>query len=212
MKVRSPVLGYNHNVRYAERLWHVQTEDSGVQNPHIFTHLFHDGTILATKRLDYDPSSEVVAVQKLMQTQHKSMLRELKAGAFDDKIAKFLGHPVVRKEAAPPSPDAPSANPDATPSGVELAEPRPLTGPDEPFDEPPTDRTSGLTLDTDRDLGGLSDPAEAPQPAAAAQPSGDTDRKLTVPPPSRPNISPLLRAAAPPPDRKDLRDRDRCRA
>ena len=52
MKVRSPVLGYNHNVRYAGRLWHVQTEDSGVQNPHLFTHLFHDGTILATKRLD----------------------------------------------------------------------------------------------------------------------------------------------------------------
>ena len=52
MKPRSPVLGYNHNVRYAERLWHVQTEDSGVGNPHIFTHLFHDGTILATKRID----------------------------------------------------------------------------------------------------------------------------------------------------------------
>ena len=59
MKPRSPVLGYNHNVRYAGRLWHVQTEDSGVNNPHIFTHLFHDGTILATKRVDYDPSSEV---------------------------------------------------------------------------------------------------------------------------------------------------------
>ena len=91
MKVRSPVLGYNHNVRYAETLWHVQTEDSGVQSPHIFTHLFHEGTILATKRLDYDPSAEVTAVQKLMQTQHKAMLRELKAGAFDEKISKFLG-------------------------------------------------------------------------------------------------------------------------
>lgn len=94
MKQRSPVLGYNHNVRYAGRLWHVQTEDSGVNNPHVFTHLFHDGTILATKRLDYDPSSEVSAVQKLMQTQHKAMLRELKAGQFDEKIAKFFGEPV----------------------------------------------------------------------------------------------------------------------
>src|SRR6516162_3619254 len=98
MKVRSPVLGYNHNVRYAERLWHVQTEDSGVQNPHVFTHLFHDGTILATKRLDYDPALDVLAVQKLMQAQHKALLRELKAGAFDEKIGKFFGEPVQRTE------------------------------------------------------------------------------------------------------------------
>src|SRR6185503_19357424 len=97
MKARSPVLGYNHNVRYAGRLWHVQTEDSGVANPHVFTHLFHDGTILATKRLDYDPASEVAAVQKLMQTQHKALLRELKAGVFDEKIGKFFGEPVVRQ-------------------------------------------------------------------------------------------------------------------
>src|SRR4051794_38519461 len=126
MKVRSPVLGYNHNVRYAERLWHVQTEDSGVQNPHVFTHLFHDGTILATKRLDYDPTSEVIAVQKLMQVQHKTMLRELKSGVFDEKISKYLGVPVVRKETAE------AGDPDVTPSGVELAEPRPLDGPVEP--------------------------------------------------------------------------------
>jgi len=100
MKPRSPVLGYNHNVRYAQRLWHVQTEDSGVHNPHIFTHLFHDGTILATKRLDYDPTSDVGVVQKLMQAQHKAMLRDLKQGAFDDKIGRFFGQPVVREPTA----------------------------------------------------------------------------------------------------------------
>jgi hypothetical protein len=102
MKPRSPVLGYNHNVRYAQRLWHVQTEDSGVSNPHIFTHLFHDGTILATKRIDYDPSSDVGVVQKLMQAQHKAMLRDLKQGAFDDKIARFFGAPVVREDQTDP--------------------------------------------------------------------------------------------------------------
>jgi hypothetical protein len=110
MKQRSPVLGYNHNVRYAGRLWHVQTEDSGQNNPHVFTHLFHDGTILATKRLDYDPASEVSAVQKLMQTQHKAMLRELKAGAFDEKITKFFGEPVrhgVDEESTDPNAQPP---------------------------------------------------------------------------------------------------------
>ena len=90
MTPRSHALGYNHNVRHAERVWHVQTEDSGVRNPHIFTHLFHQGTILASKRVDYDPELPIEAVQKLMQTQHKAMLRSLKDGAFDEKIAQFL--------------------------------------------------------------------------------------------------------------------------
>jgi hypothetical protein len=116
MKPRSPVLGYNHNVRYAERLWHVQTEDSGVGNPHIFTHLFHDGTILATKRIDYDPTSEVGIVQKLMQAQHKAMLRDLKQGAFDDKIGRFFGTPVVRSAAAQPTSGEFDAEPKTDPS------------------------------------------------------------------------------------------------
>ncbi len=99
MKPRSPVLGYNHNVRYAARLWHVQTEDSGVQAPHIYTHLFCDGTILASKKVDYDPTSEVASVQRLMQTQHKLMLKELKSGVFDAKIELHFGP--IPKEGAP---------------------------------------------------------------------------------------------------------------
>lgn len=214
MKARSPVLGYNHNVRYSGRLWHVQTEDSGVQNPHVFTHLFHDGTILATKRLDYDPSMEVGAVQKLMQAQHKSMLRDLRAGAFDDKISKFLGEPVVHdREAAPakpsddvtplpatPLPVAPIAPPSvhdvvahaqtqlAQPS---LAEPRVLPGPPEPFEGPPTDRSLQVQaenkLDTDCELKVLP-----PPPSVPALP------KRPVLPPS---VPPRLARPTPPPVR-----------
>ena len=39
MAKRSPILGYNHNVRYRGLIFHVQTEDSGLMNPHLFTHL-----------------------------------------------------------------------------------------------------------------------------------------------------------------------------
>ena len=113
MKPRSPVLGYNHNLRYAARVWHVQTEDSGVQNPHIFTHLFSDGTIIASKKTDYAAESAVPVVQKLMQAQHKTMMRDLKAGVFDEKIEKYYG-PIVREadtdESIPAHP-APTAEP-----------------------------------------------------------------------------------------------------
>jgi hypothetical protein len=173
MKPRSPVLGYNHNVRYAERLWHVQTEDSGVGNPHIFTHLFHDGTILATKRIDYDPTSETGIVQKLMQAQHKAMLRDLKSGVFDDKIGRFFGTPVVR-----------------TP-----ADARPLSG---EFDaEPKTDPT--MTQPTPHEAAHAATQA-APRTDPSRQPVMPPPRAPTVPPgssvglrpspPSRPNLTP----------------------
>lgn len=90
-KFRSPVLGFNHNIRHRGWLFHVQTEESGNQTAHIDTHLFQEGVILASKRHDYDPSADVDVVKGLMQAQHKSVLRELKAGLYDGKIAQVLG-------------------------------------------------------------------------------------------------------------------------
>lgn len=120
MKVRSPVLGFNHNVRHRGRLFHVQTEDSGVQNPHIFTHLFHGGTIIHTKKVDYDRSLGEMDVKGLMQAQHKMILRELKKGSHDAKIVQYLGpHPeAAGAEAAEPAEPAAAAAPvvaEATP-------------------------------------------------------------------------------------------------
>ena len=88
---RSPILGYNHNVRYRGVVFHVQTEDSGLTNPHVFTHLFHGGVILSTRKLVYDPDASEEAVKALMQSQHKATLRDLKNGTFDDKIDQYLG-------------------------------------------------------------------------------------------------------------------------
>src|SRR5262249_18477381 len=65
----SPILGYNHNVRYRGVIFHVQTEDSGLTNPHVFTHLFHGGVILSTRKLVYDPDASEEAVKSLMQSQ-----------------------------------------------------------------------------------------------------------------------------------------------
>jgi hypothetical protein len=88
---RSPILGYNHNVRYRGLVFHVQTEDSGVASPHLFTHLFHHGVIVSTRKLDYDAGSAEEAIKSLMQAQHKAVLKELRRGQFDDKIDSYLG-------------------------------------------------------------------------------------------------------------------------
>jgi len=88
---RSPILGYNHNVRYRGLVFHVQTEDSGVLSPHLFTHLFHAGVIVSTRKLVYDAGSAEDSIKSLMQAQHKAALKDLRRGHFDDKIDAYLG-------------------------------------------------------------------------------------------------------------------------
>lgn len=90
LKPRSPVLGYNHNVQYRGRVFHVQTEDSGPVNPRIFTHLYFGGTILASKRHEYDAAAAPEVVRALMQSQHKSILKDLKNGRHDAQLGKFF--------------------------------------------------------------------------------------------------------------------------
>lgn len=129
-KVRSPVLGFNHNIRHKGWLFHVQTEDSGIQNPHLFTHLFHDGVILATKKMVYDANADVEIVKALMQSQHKSVLRELKGGIYDEKIRQYLGEDPAEAATTTPMPgdeeqeaEAVIADAGAEPLGGEAAEP-----------------------------------------------------------------------------------------
>lgn len=91
MGKRSPILGYNHNVRYRGLVFHVQTEDSGVLSPHLFTHLFFHGVIVSTRKLVYDAGSAEESIKSLMQAQHKAVLKDLRRGQFDDKIDSYLG-------------------------------------------------------------------------------------------------------------------------
>src|ERR1051325_2595255 len=88
--LRSPVLGYNHNLKYRGRLFHVQSEDSGPVNPRLYTHLFFEGTILSSKKHEYDASIHEDDVKALMQALHKSMIKELTHGLHDDRIVAFF--------------------------------------------------------------------------------------------------------------------------
>ncbi|HSB19955.1 MAG TPA: hypothetical protein VLD85_08115 [Anaeromyxobacteraceae bacterium] len=85
------VTGFNHNVKHRGKVYHVQTEDSGLQNPHIITHLFVGGNILASKKTSYADiaGAENLAqvVRELMEEQHKEMLRNLVNGVYDDADA-----------------------------------------------------------------------------------------------------------------------------
>ncbi len=90
MAKRSPILGYNHNARYRGLVFHVQTEDSGMASPHLFTHLFYGGVIISTRKLVYDSGAAEESIKSLMQAQHKAVMKDLKRGTFDDKIDVYL--------------------------------------------------------------------------------------------------------------------------
>ena len=81
------VPGFNHNVKHGGTPYHVQTEDSGIGNPRIITHLFVGGNVIASKKTSYEDivGAENLAqvVRELMEEQHKEMLRNLISGVYD---------------------------------------------------------------------------------------------------------------------------------
>jgi hypothetical protein len=136
---QSPQLGYNHNIPHRGRLYHVQTEDSGLEKQHIFTHVFYDGTIIASNKVEYDAKADVPDLDQfvigLMQDSHKSMIRNLRRCEYDEKIAKYIGaHP----EPAPTKGRAPAAAPTPEPQAEVAEEKAPeRRAPPEPRDVEP---------------------------------------------------------------------------
>jgi hypothetical protein len=116
----SPLLGYNTNVKHSGHVFHIQTEDSGLEHPHIITHLFTSGTILATKKTSYAEVAKETdweeRVRQLMKDQHKSMFVELRDGQHDAIATRILGIAIggsvpagAPTEAAAPPSEKPAA-------------------------------------------------------------------------------------------------------
>lgn len=104
------VLGYNHNLMYKGEVFHVQTEDSGVDNPHIITLLYRGGVIISSKKTSYSDILKMdhleVVVEELMKEQHKDMMRRLKSGEFDEKAFSFKAQLIENYEIPTLAPEA----------------------------------------------------------------------------------------------------------
>lgn len=91
--------GFNHNVRYRERVFHVQTEDNGLNDPRLITQLFLEGHVLAVERAAYgdliiEGRALVEPLRERMQNQHKSVLKQLVQGGYDAHLDLFLSNDV----------------------------------------------------------------------------------------------------------------------
>ncbi|MDX6501140.1 MAG: hypothetical protein QOG23_4400 [Blastocatellia bacterium] len=139
--------GFNTDVEYEGVVYHVQTEDKGLQTPFILSLVYTGGAILASKRSPYDDliaggfDEDVLA--KRLSRQHKLICAAIHAGRIED--LKRLGERdaaekiVRRQEAAAAKQTEASAETEmispATEPQIETAASGPdhfaITGPDE---------------------------------------------------------------------------------
>lgn len=78
------LVGFNTNVQYKDKIYHIQTEDNGISNPVIVTFLYYQGAIIASKKTNYanilnEPDCKE-KIAKIMKAQHKYMIKELLSG------------------------------------------------------------------------------------------------------------------------------------
>jgi hypothetical protein len=73
--------GINTDIEHGGKIYHVQTEDGGHQNPVIVTHLFAGGAILSSRKVSY---AEIIktgpnpdAIREMMKEQHHAMIKGL---------------------------------------------------------------------------------------------------------------------------------------
>jgi len=107
--------GYNNNVTYRDEVFHIQTEEGGINNPYITTLLYRGGAIHASKKTSYRDLLGKPGFQdelrRTMDRQHRTVIKALLAGRFDEIL-------FGKDEAAPPPPaeepevpESPSADP-----------------------------------------------------------------------------------------------------
>lgn len=84
-------VGFNNNVKYKGQTFHIQTEDSGLDKPHVITHLFADGgRVLKSHKRSYADQVRrddvAMFVRQLMKGQQLEMALALREGRFDPII------------------------------------------------------------------------------------------------------------------------------
>ena len=189
--MKSPLLGFNNNVRHKGRVFHIQTEDSGVNRPHIITHLFADGgRILKTIKTSY---AEHVAAENMAETvtammkeQHKAMFVALRDGQYDHLIDAPAGAPRTGVNQVPVMPPATGVN--KVPSLPSI----PAAASSQPGGPPPTGPNAIPAIPMARSSQPSAPPPPPPPPIAAAPPPA-------FKPPAPPGYTPPPGAPTPPP-------------
>jgi hypothetical protein len=114
------ITGFNTDIKHNEKVYHIQTEDKGLQNPYIESLVYVGGEILASKKTSYAEQVKAGAVEEkwigsLMEQQHRTMIAAIKRGRFDGpadatKTATPTPRSMPAATLAQPMPDAEAAS------------------------------------------------------------------------------------------------------
>jgi len=97
------ITGFNTDVEYEGRVYHVQTEDKGSQNPVVESLVYSGGEIVGSRRVSYVElvqSSEASEEEVLrrMEGQHQTLIREIRSGRFDPEGPRPYGSLIVSNQ------------------------------------------------------------------------------------------------------------------
>jgi uncharacterized coiled-coil protein SlyX len=122
------LIGFNNDIEYRGKTFHIQTEDHGEGDPRIETQLFHSGAILDTvitsyqETLDeYDGEAAEERIRAQMKASHRSLYKKLMAGEYDE-MAGLDPIEEVEEEVAVPDPDEFTPSQDRVPAAAAKVE------------------------------------------------------------------------------------------
>ena len=82
------ITGFNTDVKHAERVYHVQTEDRGIANPIVESLVYVGGEILLSKKSPYQDlvtgdRVDEKALREMMDLQHRRVIEAVRRGRLD---------------------------------------------------------------------------------------------------------------------------------
>ena len=107
------ITGFNTDIKHNDKVYHIQTEDKGLQNPYIESLVYVGGEILASKKTSYAEQVKSGVDEKwiasLMEQQHRTMIAAIKRGRLDQPAdsTKLASRPTI----AQPLPEEAGSSP-----------------------------------------------------------------------------------------------------
>jgi hypothetical protein len=93
------ITGYNTDIKHNDLVFHVQTEDKGIDNPVIESLIYLGGKIIASRQYSYatllrEGYAEKV-VQEMLDSQHRKMVRDITGGKYDPEGPPPFGAGII---------------------------------------------------------------------------------------------------------------------
>lgn len=94
------ITGFNSDIEHGGKVFHVQTEEKGVDNPVVITLVYCGGEIVTSLEASYadlvddDPEAPEGEVRRRMNDQHQGLIRDILRGRFNPPLMPY-GHDLI---------------------------------------------------------------------------------------------------------------------